>query len=549
MPSVETSVNLGRGGFAPAMGKQRAGRVAVLAEATWLILAAAILMAPALVWGRPFVFGDTPYYWAWGGDILDALQRPWPHPGQLWVTGRSLHGWGSGAHDTTPADLRFSLTFLTARSAFYAVPLNLLINAGGLWLVAGLQSLVAAWTIRVTTRAAAPGSTNLMFLGLALVLAAVTSLGFETAYAMPDVFGGLALLAAAVLITLPDRLDRVQRAGLAVAVLYAVLCHAENALNMAAAIALGFLLQWRAGVGWRRAAMRVVPTAAALVVGLVTVTCGGLIMGAVFGRPAHMPPFAADRLLADGGAQSFLRQACPNIGLAACDLADRAPAPADYYNWVYPLEGPPPPALADSNRYILDQFDRLQARHVSDAEADHRERFVREQGRLILGGLASDSLREAKAAFTNGAITFVNFGVDHNLDTVQALAQAGRSGMRADIDQILPGGVECPRPGAASCGQFDLDRARPIQYGAVIGSLVLLGVCGFRRTTAPTRELASFMLLITGLVLANAFLCGALSGPYSRYQSRVEWLIPLCALLLLNQWLERMRGAAGAPSA
>ena len=40
-------------------------------------------------------------------------------------------------------------------------------------------------------------------------------------------------------------------------------------------------------------------------------------------------------------------------------------------------------------------------------------------------------------------------------------------------------------------------------------------------------------------MLVNAFLCGAISGPYGRYQARVEWLIPLGALFLVVQWAER----------
>jgi len=65
---------------------------AIVSDGIWTLLAAVILLLPAVHWGRPFVFGDTPYYWGWGGDVLEALQKPWPRPGQPWVPGRSLHG-------------------------------------------------------------------------------------------------------------------------------------------------------------------------------------------------------------------------------------------------------------------------------------------------------------------------------------------------------------------------------------------------------------------------------------------------------------------------
>ena len=224
----------------------------------WVLAAALILLLPAMVWGRPFIFGDTPFYWGWGGDILEALRRPWPQPGQPWLHGRSLHGWGYALHDATPADLRFNLTWLTARSAFYAVPLRLLVDVGGLWLAAGLQALICAWLLKVALRAAAPASSNLTYIAMTAVLAATTSLGFETAYAMPDLFGGLAILAATTLIVFPDRLVRAERIGLVALIVYAALAHAENGLNVAAAALLGGLWYWRAGIGWKAALGRAV---------------------------------------------------------------------------------------------------------------------------------------------------------------------------------------------------------------------------------------------------------------------------------------------------
>jgi hypothetical protein len=266
---------------------------------------------------------------------------------------------------------------------------------------------------------------------------------------------------------------------------------------------------------------------------------GGLVMGAVFGRPTHMAPFAISRMLANGGVQSYLRQACAHERLTACDLAGAAPGPADYYRWVYPLEGAPPVRLADSTRYTLDQFDRLEGRHVTDAEADRRQRFVEEEGRMVIGALRFDGLAQARSAIADGAIAFINFGVDHTFDTVQTLVREGASRMRGEMAEVLPGGVECLD--ATTCGRFDLDRAWPIQYGLVICAFLFVAICGLRRDLRARDELATFILLILGLVLANAFLCGAISGPFNRYQARVIWLIPLCALLLAAQHWQRQR--------
>jgi hypothetical protein len=60
--------------------------------------------------------------------------------------------------------------------------------------------------------------------------------------------------------------------------------------------------------------------------------------------------------------------------------------------------------------------------------------------------------------------------------------------------------------------------------------------------------------LLTGLVvfgvLANAAICGIMSGPHDRYQARVAWLIPAMALIgafkIYAPWWKRMLGL-GAP--
>ena len=45
------------------------------------------------------------------------------------------------------------------------------------------------------------------------------------------------------------------------------------------------------------------------------------------------------------------------------------------------------------------------------------------------------------------------------------------------------------------------------------------------------RAWVGFAALVVTALVANAFVTGALSGPYHRYQSRVIWLVPLSAVL------------------
>ncbi len=238
-----------------------------------ILLGAALLLAPAIVWGRPFVFFDTPAYWGWGRDIVEALAQPWPHPGQAWISGRSLHGWEIGAHGASPADLRFTLTLLPARPAFYAVPVYLLASVGGLWLIAALQALVVAWVLLVAVRALIPGVARWWtYLGAVAALSTLSALGLEAGYIMPDVFGGLAILAAALLMAKPDAIGPFGRIGLGGVAVYAALAHTANGLDLAAALICGLVLF--GGDGVSKAVARVGPVAAVLGLSLMIAIAG-----------------------------------------------------------------------------------------------------------------------------------------------------------------------------------------------------------------------------------------------------------------------------------
>ena len=325
-------------------------------------------------------------------------------------------------------------------------------------------------------RALAPATTGLIYIGVIAALAATTSLGFVAAYAMPDIFGGLAILAAAALTAFPDRLGRGERLGLIALVTYAVLAHAENGLNVAAALVLGFLWSWRSGMGWRAALGRGAPVGVALALGLGLTTGGGMILNAVFGQPVHMAPFAGSRMLADGVAQPYLRRACPASQLAVCDLADSPPVEVEYYLWIYPLEGPPPARIADPAAYTLAQFERLQRRHVTDTEAEHRQRFVAEQSRLALGGLRTSPVAFVQQAFAATIVQVLNFGIGRDHDSAGMIIHAGPSLLRDQMDAILRGGVECTRPGSPTCGRYDLGWVTPLQYAIVLASVAFLGL-------------------------------------------------------------------------
>jgi peptidoglycan/LPS O-acetylase OafA/YrhL len=49
------------------------------------------------------------------------------------------------------------------------------------------------------------------------------------------------------------------------------------------------------------------------------------------------------------------------------------------------------------------------------------------------------------------------------------------------------------------------------------------------------------VVLVVALLVVNAAVCGALSGPFARYQARMVWLFPMAAGLLVAGLRPRRR--------
>src|SRR5262245_47224442 len=67
-------------------------------------------------------------------------------------------------------------------------------------------------------------------------------------------------------------------------------------------------------------------------------------------------------------------------------------------------------------------------------------------------------------------------------------------------------------------------------FGAVYLGIIFLSC--WRTTSLAQIQFCGVILL--GLV-ANAFICGALSGPHERYQARLTWLVPLAGLIVFHE--------------
>lgn len=81
-----------------------------------------VLLLPALIYGRPFIYVDTWAFYGWGHDILAAIRHPWPSSGPF-PTGRELwiiEDLPSGATTVDETYFRLLMPSMPFRSSHWA---------------------------------------------------------------------------------------------------------------------------------------------------------------------------------------------------------------------------------------------------------------------------------------------------------------------------------------------------------------------------------------------------------------------------------------------
>lgn len=499
-----------------------AARAAAIPAAAHVVLAALLLLAVVAANGRPAAFPDTASYYSQGRYVMAAL------------------GLGDAAdaqaarHDPTalgPArgdDGEFAASVAGARSPLYGVLLYIARRIGSVWALAALQSLISTsllWTIsRTVLGRRAPATFHAVNLALALG----SSLPLFAAFLMPDIFAGLAVGGVALLLVYRDRLSRTEQAGVAGLILLSAVLHA-TILALTAALAVGAFM-----VACVSPRLRPSLAARAGLTAAVVVAAGVLAFGlqgamnASLGLVEGRPPFLAARILADGPGRLELRAAC---------RSDDTPY-----------------ALCRYRRLPLDNSEDVlwavkPGRGVFNVSTlAVRRRIQAEQIRFALAAIARAPFTAAGAALRNFGEQLALFQVTDPLrNPADFLTHPTLA--RTAIPDLLPDMAPCRRKAAACKARFP--------YGLLMwwhGVVLLLSTTflGWRLSKDDARELLraggplsedlkrllAFQAVVGGAVLLNAFICGALSGPFARYEARLIWLWPLGPLLLacLIRW-------------
>ncbi len=212
------------------------------------------------------------------------------------------------------------------------------------------------------------------------------------------------------------------------------------------------------------------------------------------------------RMLQDGIVKRYLDDHCPAAGHRLCPYRDQLPKTGDDFLW---------------NSRIFDDLGRF-----AGLEDEMHE--------IVLGSLREyprEQLQTALAA-TAEQLRLVGsgYGIHNEIWHTYGI-----------IKRFIPGEVPSMLRARQQHGEFGFDQINWLHVPIALGSMALaLAFAVHGLFLRRFDSIATLATTVVGALLANAFVCGALSGPHDRYGARMAWIATLLVVVALALAVRRL---------
>lgn len=397
-------------------------------------------------------------------------------------------------------------TLVPSRAVVYGLMLNLGVPLS-FWPVLLVQSALTVWIVALMLRVHGFGGRPWLVLGVITALSVLTTLPWLTAILLTDIFCGLGLMALYLLLLRGDALSGRERIGL---IVLCAVASATHSATLAVLVALMLPAALLCLIDRKRLPVAALGHGAiALALGAVMVLAANY---AVAKRVAWTPggfALSFGRMLQDGIVNKYLDEHCPDARLQLCEHKDVLPRSADVWFWGSPL------------------FDKLGRFAGLGKEMEH----------IAVRSLIEYPMLQAKTAAIATARQLINVhtgeGVVHWVWHTYFIVH--------DFTPQLEPAMKAARQQRA---EISFTAINAVHYPLALLSMALLPLIWLlawrKRLPADLGQMAACAMLA---LLANAFVCGALSNPHDRYGARIVWLAAFAAGLALLRLYEQRQAA------
>jgi len=318
----------------------------------------------------------------------------------------------------------------------------------------------------------------------------------------PDSFAAIAVLATYLLVFHASPGWR-RWLTLAIATL-AVAVHPSHLLlvaGLAVAIAVyRAVLFFTKAREWPKA--RMTEPYAAFVLGLALIVASNYELTGQFFVSRAGPAFVFARMLQDRIVMRLLDDTCPQSHYKLCAYKEELPRTADQWLW-----GRGSPFLE------LGRFSGTSA----------------ESTRIIVASIERYPGLQIESAFADAYRQFTMFKTGDQIEPQEWV-------LSKPLSWFIPRQMHAYLSARQQEGEIDF---RPINFVHLtvawlsLAGLAIALVLSFRRRQRRNGVFLAFILLA---LIGNAAICGALSNPHDRYQSRLIWLVPFGLALIVGDW-------------
>jgi len=457
--------------------------VAVLPTALAALLGALVLSWPMLFVTAPVGYFDTLGYLAQGETAAMAifdLDGAPPDAGAAEQAGSREDGLGDEGIRAARSPVYSLFAFLTAQTPLGLALTTMLQTAAVLFLVLAVFGQRA-----IAARVGIP---------MVVMIGFFTPLPWMASYAMPDLLAAAIIAFAMLLVSRWDSMTLMMRSLAVLIAAFATISHYGH-LPFAAGLLAGTLLLLLVSKRLRLGAALAAITPVAVAVG-VSLAGSTVAMDGPSLAPKRLPILLA-RSIQDGPALWHLQAACPEADYALCRHFPEMPDTVTEFLW-------------DENG-------------IASLTASELDEVRREEFRILWNAFLDYPIAQTTSLAGNALLQIVKVGTGEILPLLEGDGRSGYVIGDRDAYPILRG--------------FNVLSA----LGVLVG-VVIVVAAGLRRPIESGVSRAGLVLL-GGLIL-NAVIFGGLSYPVDRYQSRIAWLIPVYALLLLSHRRKEPGGAA-----